>query len=441
MLATEVADVLRRTITENKYIPGLGGNFPSKPQALCLSLPCREILYGGAAGGGKSASALAGGLQYVDDPDYHALLLRRSYPDLEKPGGLIPLSVEWLSGKKCKYDQTKHRWHFPSGATLSFGHAANLMTLIQDYQGSSFGYIAPDELTQWPFPMYRFLFRSLRAPRGVKFPLRMRPTSNPGGEGHEWVKARFIDGQDKLKRLYIPAKLEDNPGLDKDDYEKSLNEMDPVMRRQLRHGDWEVRPEGTMFRREWFKDKIIDRAPAGCQWVRYWDLAATKEKPGKDPDWCAGCLLGTDGMERFYVGDMQHFRESPRETEARLIQTAKIDGVATSIRIEREPGAAGKLYVDHVARLLSAFDVRGIPSSADKVTRARPASAACERGDVFLVRGGWVMAFLDELCAFPNVQHDDQVDGFSGGYAQLAREPEPWEERDVTEAISYGSEN
>jgi hypothetical protein len=67
------------------------------------------------------------------------------------------LSIDWLAGKQAKYDQQKHRWYFPSGATLSFGHAGNLATLIQDYQGTSFGYIGIDELTQWPLAMYRFL--------------------------------------------------------------------------------------------------------------------------------------------------------------------------------------------------------------------------------------------------------------------------------------------
>jgi predicted phage terminase large subunit-like protein len=434
------ADTYRRTVTENPYIPALEGKFPSIQQAKFLVLPHKEGLYGGAAGGGKSAALLAGGLQYVTESEYHSLLIRRSYTDLEKPGGLIPLSIQWLSGTNAKYDQTKHRWFFPSGATLSFGHAANLTTLIQDYQGSSFGYIAPDELTQWPFAMYRFLFRSLRGPSGMPFPLRMRASANPGGEGHEWVKARFIDCPSNDERFFIPAKLEDNPGVGPE-YEESLNELDPVMRRQLRHGDWEVRPEGNMFRREWFTDCYVDRAPAGLTCVRFWDLAATKPKPGKEPDWCSGCLVGGDNMNRAYIADMQRFRESPRETERRIIETARIDGRATSIRIEQEPGASGKLYIDHIARLLSAYDVRGVASAKDKETRARPASAACERGDVMLVRGAWIMEFLDELCAFPAVQHDDQVDAFTGGFSEIMGEPEPWEPADVSAVLSYETEN
>jgi hypothetical protein len=299
------ADTYRRTVTENPYIPALEGKFPSIQQAKFLVLPHKEGLYGGAAGGGKSAALLAGGLQYVTESEYHSLLIRRSYTDLEKPGGLIPLSIQWLSGTNAKYDQTKHRWFFPSGATLSFGHAANLTTLIQDYQGSSFGYIAPDELTQWPFAMYRFLFRSLRGPSGMPFPLRMRASANPGGEGHEWVKARFIDCPSNDERFFIPAKLEDNPGVGPE-YEESLNELDPVMRRQLRHGDWEVRPEGNMFRREWFTDCYVDRAPAGLTCVRFWD-----------------------------------------------IETARIDGRATSIRIEQEPGAGLESSTSITSRVCS----------------------------------------------------------------------------------------
>ena len=79
----------------------------------------------------------------------------------------------------------------------------------------------------------------------------MRSASNPGGLGHEWVRARFVDAADAA-RLFIPARLADNPYLDRESYAASLAELDEVTRAQLLEGDWQVRPEGALFRRDWF---------------------------------------------------------------------------------------------------------------------------------------------------------------------------------------------
>lgn len=426
------SELLRKTVIENPYIPKMDGKFPSAPQAFFLTAPIDEILYGGAAGGGKSAGILAAGLQYVDYPGYDALIVRRSYADLEKPGGLIPLSHVWLANKDCTYDGQTHRWTFPSGATLGFGHIQNDQSVVQDFQGSAFSYIGFDELTQFSLYQYRYLgFSRKRKLLGLPFPTRVRATSNPGGSGHEWVKARFITAIDSLKRLFIPAMLEDNPGLDRADYEQSLLELDPVTRRQLRHGDWDVRPEGNLFKREWFTGRMLSTAPIYNQRVRYWDLAATEPKQGTDPDFASGALLGSEDG-KFIIENVKRFRESPRQVMQNVILTAKQDGVGVSIRIEQEPGSASKILIDDIARKLSAFDVRGIPSVRSKQTRAKPFSAACERGDVSIVEGPWNEVFLDELCAFGGIpSHDDQVDAVTGAFNELAQGDE-WGEADLS---------
>lgn len=442
--AETAAVMLWQTVIENPYVNKYGGQFPSLPQSLFLTVPVPEILYGGAAGGGKSAALLAAALQYVYCPGYDALILRRAFTDLEKPGGLIPLSHEWLGPTPAKWDGQTHRWEFPTGATLTFGHIMNEQTMVTDYSGSAFAFIGFDELTQFSEYMYRFLFSRKRKAPDAAYPTRVRGATNPGQAGHVWVKNRFgIRPGNRPRmfgpsRLFIPAKLEDNPGLDRADYETSLAELPPLERAQLRHGDWETRPEGGMFKREWFDPCYVDRVPPGIETVRFWDLAATKAKPGKDPDWCASCLGGRDRTGRVYVADVERFRLTPAETEARVRSTAGRDGPGVSIRIEQEPGAASKLWIANLARSLRAFDVRGAPAVTDKVTRAKPASAAAERGDVFLLRGTrWLGDFIDELCAFPLVDHDDQVDAFTGMYSALARAPTPWTAGAVERVLEY----
>ena len=98
---------------------------PHKPhpkQLLFLLLNNKEALFGGAAGGGKSDALLMASLQYVNIPKYSAIIFRKSYQDLCKPGSLIDRSLEWLGNTNAKWNSQDHTWTFPSGAKLSFGY-------------------------------------------------------------------------------------------------------------------------------------------------------------------------------------------------------------------------------------------------------------------------------------------------------------------------------
>jgi hypothetical protein len=204
---------------------------PTAPQTVFLLYEGREALYGGAAGGGKSDALLMGALQYVDIPGYSALVLRKSYSDLSQPGALIPRAAEWLGGTGAKWNGADHIWRFPSGATLSFGYLETEADKYR-YQSAEYQYIGFDELTQFAESQYTYLFSRLRRLRGSNLPLRMRSASNPGGFGHDWVKERFITHREG-RRVFIPAKLDDNPYLDQAEYRSALAELDSVTRAQL----------------------------------------------------------------------------------------------------------------------------------------------------------------------------------------------------------------
>lgn len=162
--------------------------FPFDPypkQAAFLWLPHAEALYGGAAGGGKSVALLMGALQYVDCPGYHALILRRTYAQLKKPGALMDLAKEWLTPfrPKVTWNEADHKWTFPTGATITFGHM-DTEAAKYDQQGANYHYVAFDELTQFTEGMYTYLFSRMRRRSGDGIPIRMRAASNPGGIGH-----------------------------------------------------------------------------------------------------------------------------------------------------------------------------------------------------------------------------------------------------------------
>jgi predicted phage terminase large subunit-like protein len=375
-----------------------------------------EALYGGAAGGGKSDALLMGALQFADVPKYAAILFRRTYSDLALPGALMDRATEWLGGTPARWSDKEHTWTFPSGATLTFGYLDRANDRFR-YQSSEFQYIGFDELTQFPEEDYRFLFSRLRRGASSQLPLRMRAASNPGGQGHDWVKARFLVEGPAAGRVFVPARLDDNPHLDRDAYVASLDQLDPITRAQLLAGDWSVRRGGSIFRREWFRR--ADVAPPGLRRCRFWDLAATEPGPGTDPDWTAGVLLGVDGQGVYHVLDVRRVRATPGQVETLVRQTAEADGKAVTVGMEQEPGSAGVAQVQRYAGLLAGWTFRAERATGDKVTRASPFSSQAEAGRVVVLRGAWSGPYLDELEAFPEGGHDDQVDATSGAFAKL----------------------
>jgi predicted phage terminase large subunit-like protein len=186
-------------------------------------------------------------------------------------------------------------------------------------------------------------------------------------------------------------------------------------------GQYQQRPtprSGGMFQRSDFE--VVDAIPARVKRrVRAWDFAASKAKPGKQPDWTAGLRMAlADGV--FYVEHVVRGRWSASEVERILKNTASQDGTEVTIRQPQDPGAAGKADAETKVRLLAGYNVRTQVVTGDKATRARPASAQAEAGNVKLLRGDWNEAFLDEVCSFPNAMFDDQVDAFADALNELA---------------------
>lgn len=230
-----------------RYYPNL--HSVSAPQAAFLLLDGFEAFYGGAAGGGKSDALLAAALQYVDVPGYAALILRRTFRQLDQPDAIMARSKEWLTPTDAHWNDDAKRWTFPSSATLTFGYLEHDND-VYNYQGPAYQFVGWDELTQFSEKQYTYLFSRTRrrtdmAALGI--PIRHRSASNPGGIGHAWVKPRFIDvSTRKPDAVFIPAKVEDNPGLDVAEYRLSLERLDATLQAQLLHGDWGIF-EGAAF--------------------------------------------------------------------------------------------------------------------------------------------------------------------------------------------------
>lgn len=220
---------------------------PHAKQQEFLAVDCLEALYGGAAGGGKSDALLMAALQYVERPNYAALILRRTFKDLSLPGAIMARSHEWLRGTRAAWAEKDKTWSFPSGASLTFGFLDTENDRYR-YQGAELQFLGLDEATQFPEGWYRYLLSRLRRAKGSDIPIRARLGSNPGGLGHAWVHNRFVLSEDPERR-FIPATLVDNPHLDTEEYRRSLSLLDTTTRRQLEDGIWVQDASGLVYRK------------------------------------------------------------------------------------------------------------------------------------------------------------------------------------------------
>ena len=409
-------------VTSDSTVPGIS---PQQLAFLLLDIP--EALYGGAAGGGKSEALLLGALQDVDEWPVSSLLLRRTYRDLDKPGGLMYRARQWLTPTRAHWDGINYRWTFPSGATLNFGFIDHEGDELK-FQSSEYQYVGFDELTHFPEHQYIYLYSRLRRLKGSPVKLRLRGGTNPGGPGHEWVRKRYNlpKGTDpSTGRVFISANLHDNPFLEREEYEAGLSQLGDVTRAQLLHGDWTATSSGGYFNVQNFRHCLWDDVPDPANIaaiVRYWDFAATEPSElNPDPDYTVGVKLAmtlkgsSDPMlPDWYVLDVKRFRGGPGMVEAEIKATARLDGSRVTQWLEQERGSAGKHLTRHfMANVLPEYSVRPLYATGTKEARAAIAAARVDEGRIFLVDGPWIEDFRSECGVFPLGSHDDQVDALS----------------------------
>ena len=265
------------------------------PQTEFLAAPEREVLYGGAAGGGKSFGLLADPMRYFGNGNFNGLILRRTNDELRE---LVWKSQELYpkAYPGAKWQEKKSQWVFPSGAKLWMTYLEREEDVLR-YQGQAFSYIAFDELTQHATPFAWNYMRSRLRTTDPDLPIFMRATTNPGGPGHGWVKAMFIDpspsntafaatdletgetlvypenhakaGKPLFYRRFIPATLRDNPYLFEDgSYEANLLSLPEMQRRQLLEGDWAI-ADGAAFPEFRQQHHVIEPFEIPPDWRRF----------------------------------------------------------------------------------------------------------------------------------------------------------------------------
>lgn len=432
------------------------------PQEAFLSTSADIAIYGGAAGSGKTMALLMEPLRHVDVRGFGAVIFRRQHTEIVKEGGLWDESLKLypLAGGRPRLAPTLGHT-FPRGSRVTFGHLNSEQTVI-DWHGSQIPLIEFDELPSFSRYQFFYMLSRNRSTCGVR--PYIRATCNPdadswvaefiawwidqdtgypipersgrirwfvrvgdalhwGDEPRALERQHGLDPGDALSVTFIAAKITDNPALLRTNpsYLSNLKALPTVERERLLHGNWKIRPAaGLYFKRE--DATLLERKPEDVQrWVRSWDLAATEaSESNPDPDFTVGGLIGKRPDGKIVVADLIRVRRRANDVRELMRTTAERDGKHVAIRLQQDPGQAGKDQAQRlVAETLHGFSAFYRLVTGDKLTRALPLASQWQAGNVEIVRGPWNDVLFSELEGFPEAKHDDIVDALAEGFEAL----------------------
>ncbi len=254
-----------------------------------------EVLFGGAAGGGKSFGQLVDAFLFaLKYPGSKQLVLRRTFPELDK--SIIRTALALYPRSLFSYKASKHEGSFKNGSIIDFGYCDSENDVYR-YQSAEYDVIRFDELTHFTEQMYLYLISRVRGANG--YPKQIKSSTNPGGIGHSWVKARFIDiGEPNSPhegRIFIPSRVEDNVFLMSEDpgYVERLNRLSDKDREALLFGNWDIF-EGQYFT-EWRREiHVIAPFEIPADWRRYFVM-------DYGLDMLAGYWIAVDTQGKAYV--------------------------------------------------------------------------------------------------------------------------------------------
>ncbi len=438
------------------------------PQTLFMCSPADIIVYGGAAGGGKTYALLLEMLRNKDVPGFGAVVFRKNFNQITAEGGLWDASYkiyDQVKGAEPRKSPRLH-WRFESGAKMGFAHIDREEDLSK-WQGTEIAYIGFDELTHFSKHQFLYMLSRNRSTCGVR--PYVRATCNPDADS--WV-ADFIswwiddetgypiparsgvmrymtvisdnvywaDTPEELEEMYgierdqcksvtfIASSLQDNKILMSSDpgYIANLKAMTEVDTERLLYGNWKIRPKAGMFFKRTQVARLLDEMPTDLVAVcRGWDLAATDEDENQDAAYTAGVAIGMTSEGRFVILDVINKQLKAGEVRSLIQMTAKMDKAKygkycpVRQRLPQDPGQAGKDQAQSYMKMLAGYDVQIKPESGDKATRAEPMAAQWQHGMFDVVIGDWNEEYFNELESFPEGKFKDMVDAGSSAFSEL----------------------
>lgn len=360
---------------------------PTAKQRMFHASTADEVLYGGAAGGGKSCAIVMDALmRTLKYPGTSAYIFRRTYGELEQT--VIKEAIARYPREVGSYHSGRHQFTLINGSRICFRHCSCVQDKF-DYKGVEVQFLYFDELTSFEWEVYDFLKTRLRAKKSLGVVPLVRAASNPGDIGHGWVKKMFVDAgpymsmvrrevySDALKRQkvvalqYIPALATENPFIT-DDYIFELEQKPDALRRALLNGDWDAF-EGQVFTEfvndpSHYQDRlythVIDPFPIPANWHRHVSFDFGYSKPFSVGWWAVGPRGEAYRYKEWYGCEPGRantgLKISPRQIAEGIIQ-----------REEQE--ARENLFIDRIADP-SIFDRSRGDSVADQMdsTGGRP---------------------------------------------------------------------
>lgn len=247
----------------------------------------------------------------------------------------------------------------------------------------------------------------------------------------QWTGEEYRELMPPKSVTFIVSTLQDNAILMKNDpsYLANLKALPLVEQERLLGGNWNIRPAaGMYFPRS--KVTLIDELPDDVvRWVRAWDLAGTEDKRNNSaedgPAYTAGVLIGKRKNGRIVIGDVINQRMNSSDVRKTVLNTARADKAAFRskyrIRMNQDPGQAGKDQSEQYLKMLSGFSVNIERESGSKETRAEPLSAQWINGNVDVLNAPWTGEYLAQMDGFPDRKFKDMADASNTGFLELEK--------------------
>lgn len=432
------------------------------------------VIFGGAAGGGKSWSLLYEPLRHVDNPRFNAVVFRKNSTQIMNAGGLYDASNEIYRKYPGAYPRRTPapKWFFPSGARVFFRHLERDDS-VYGFQGSEICLLEFDELTHFSEKQFFYMLSRNRSTCGVR--PYCRCTTNPDADS--WV-ANFIQWwwdpktgyaipersgkirymarineeivwgdspeevvkhaeeadydvtitKDDIKSVsFVLSTIFDNQVLMKADpgYMANLKALSVVERERLLYGNWKIKPAaGLYFPRSAIPELLAEVPSDVTKWVRGWDLAATDTDEGGDPAYTASVLIGKRRNGKYVIADATNNRFKAEKVRAIVKQCAVADKAKhkrVRIRMSIDPGQAGKEQAASYIKMLAGFSVSTVRETGSKEARAEPFAAQWQAGNVEIVAGPWTEALLSQYESFPESKFKDMVDAGSNAFNEIEK--------------------
>lgn len=231
--------------------------------------------------------------------------------------------------------------------------------------------------------------------------------------GFNYFNNLFLRSRDREDWASFQFPTSSNPHIDVAEIQELRASLPALVARQEIDAEF-VQLAGALFKRQ--NIQVVDTEPI-ISYCRSWDLAFTEKTTS---DWTAGARMGITADGTIVIADIVSGQMEWPDAVRCIANTAKLDGTSVRQGIECVSAQVGVLQTLLRDPLLLAHTFTPIEVHRDKLTRALPLVARSEQGKLAIVRGSWNQKFLDELCAFPEGMHDDQVDACSGGMTLLS---------------------